>query len=234
VNRDDPRDVRFLRHLYDAVIRQMDGAVLDPLLDHLESLGLENDTLVVFTSDHGEAFGEHGAFLHSDLYTETLRVPLILRFPHRLPADKRVVQRVGVIDVMPTILDVLGIPAPPTLQGRSLLPLVVGDVAAGVQRDVASEYSSPSDQRVLQSVRHGDVTYIVDRDAEQLFDHAADPAEQVNVAAERPQELASARSALARWREECRRLAPDFGPKGAGVAPSAETLQRLRALGYVD
>src|SRR5262249_4455747 len=115
VDRNDPADVTFVSRLYDAGIRRMDDTMLRPLLDRLDSLHLTRDTLVVFTSDHGEAFAEHGVFGHEDLYGETLRVPLVLRFPGRLPAGVRVPDRARLIDVMPTILDLLHIPAPPTL-----------------------------------------------------------------------------------------------------------------------
>src|SRR4029077_2808188 len=84
VNAGAPRDVPFVERLYDAGIRHMDETTLATLLEQLDAFGEESDTLVVFTGDHGEAFGEHGRFLHDDLYAGTLRVPLILRFPGRL------------------------------------------------------------------------------------------------------------------------------------------------------
>ena len=120
-----PRDVRFvsapLRRRHPPHGRRRS---LTPLLDELDALGLARDTLVVFTSDHGEAFGEHGVFLHDDLYRETLHVPLVLRFPGRLPAGRRVDARARLLDLMPTVLDLLGVPAPADVQGRSLVPLV--------------------------------------------------------------------------------------------------------------
>src|SRR6185369_13700653 len=105
----------------------MDERTLGPLLDRLETLGLADDTLVVFTSDHGEAFGEHGAYLHDDLYAGTLRVPLVMRFPGRVPAGRRVPDRVRLLDVMPTVLELLDVQAPSGLQGRSLAPLLRDD-----------------------------------------------------------------------------------------------------------
>lgn len=234
VDSSDPLDVRFVKSLYDAAIRHMDEATIGPLLDHLDLLGLANDTLVVFTSDHGEAFGEHGVFLHGDLYGETLRVPLVLRFPGRLSAGQRVPQRVRVIDVMPTILDLVEVPAPPVQQGLSLAPLLHGEVTEQEARDVASEHSDPARGRVFESLRHGDFTYIVEASTEQLFDRSQDPWERENLAAGRPGELQTLRTKLARWRRGCRQLASELGPRGGLVAPDNETLQRLRALGYVE
>jgi arylsulfatase A-like enzyme len=231
VDGDDPRDVAFVAGLYLAGVRHMDDTTLTPLLDRLDALGLAGDTLVVLTSDHGEAFREHGVFLHDDLYAETLRVPLVLRFPGRLPAGASVPERVRVLDVMPTILDLLGIPPPPDVQGRSLVPLVRG---TRTRQPVMSDYSNTQAKRVFQSLRDDRLTYIVDGAAEQLYDTAADPAEQQDVAAERPTEVASARARLARWREQCRPLATRLAPQGNGVEPDADTLGRLRALGYVE
>jgi arylsulfatase A-like enzyme len=234
VDTNDRRDVRFVRRLYDAAIRHMDESIVAPLLDELESLGLANNTLVVLTSDHGEAFGEHGAFRHGDLYTETLRVPLIFRFPGRLLPGHRVRGGARVVDVMPTILDLLQVSAPPTVQGRSIGPLMRGGQRGEAARDVVSEYSNAASGRVFESLRRGSLTYIVDGSVEQLFDKVEDPGEQENLARNRHIDLESMRAELSRWRQECRRLTADFGPRDEAVAPSAETVRHLRALGYLN
>jgi arylsulfatase A-like enzyme len=226
-----PEDVRFVARLYDAAIREMDEALLAPLLERLESLGLARDTLVVFTSDHGEAFGEHGAFLHDDLYAGTLHVPLVLRFPGRIPEGRRVTTRVRTLDLMPTVLALLGVPAPAGLQGESLVPLIGGGTAGPAA--AISEYSNARLHRTFESVREGRLAYIADGPAEQLFDLATDPGEQTNLAAERPQAVEAMRTELARWHEASAPLAARLGPAGA-VAPDAATARQLRALGYVE
>jgi arylsulfatase A-like enzyme len=231
VDGDDPRDVAFVAGLYLAGVRHMDDTTLTALLDRLDTLGLADDTLVVLTSDHGEAFREHGVFLHDDLYTETLHVPLVLRFPARLPEGMRLPDRVRTLDVLPTILDLVGVRPPPDIQGRSLMPLVRG---TRTREPVMSDYSNAPAKRVYQSLRDDGLTYIVDGRTEQLYDTAADPAEQRDVAADRPDQLASARLRLGLWREQCRPLATRLAPRGDGVAPDADTLGRLRALGYVE
>lgn len=95
----------------------------------LEQMGLKENTLFVFTSDHGEYFGEHGLELHvPPAYTEVLNVPLIMALPGRLPSGARVETPVQLTDVMPTVLELTGIPPDPFLmQGDSLLPLVRGE-----------------------------------------------------------------------------------------------------------
>jgi len=231
VDRSDPRDVRFVERLYDAGIRRMDAETIRPLLDRLDQLGLARDTLVVFTSDHGEAFGEHGQFQHDDLYAGTLRVPLVLRWPGRLPAGLRIASRVRLIDVMPTILELLGVSAPPSLQGQSLTPLLHDAYANPATEGAVSEYS---DGRLYESLRRGGLSYIVDGPEERLFDLVRDPAERQNVLATRPEEAAAMRAALERWRRNCSALVPLLGPRGGTIAPSDETARRLRALGYLE
>ena len=231
VDRSDPRDVRFVERLYDAGIRRMDAETIRPLLDRLDQLGLARDTLVVFTSDHGEAFGEHGQFQHDDLYAATVRVPLVLRWPGRLPAGLRIASRVRLIDVMPTILELLGVSAPPSLQGQRLTALLHDAYGSPAAEGAVSEYG---DGRLYESLRRGGLSYIVDGPEERLFDLVRDPAERQNVLATRPEEAAAMRAALERWRRNCRALVPLLGPRGGTIAPSDETARRLRALGYME
>jgi arylsulfatase A-like enzyme len=233
VDESEPRTVAFVARLYDAGIRHMDETTLRPLLDDLRDYGLERDTLVVFTSDHGEAFLEHGRFLHDDLHGETLHVPLVLRFPGRVPAGTRVTAPARLLDVMPTILDLLGVPAPPgsPLQGRSLAALARGSPGAAEATDVVSEFSSTAHGRTYASLRRDGSTYIVDGGREAFFEDAE---EQADHAAERAAEVTDFRAALARWRAACEPLAARLGPRGEPVAPRDENVRRLRALGYVN
>ncbi len=233
VDTEDAADVAYVERLYDAAIRHVDGDLVGTLLARLDALGLARRTLVILTSDHGEAFGEHGRFLHGDLFTETLRVPLILRFPDRLPRGARVTAPVRLLDLMPTILDLVGVPAPAGVQGLSLLPLVsAGRGAPAGGAAVLSEFSGP--ERVYESVRTERFTYVVDRQQEQLFDRRTDPGEQQNVARDRAVEQASLRRTLEHWRTECSQLGARLGPVGDGVPPPAGTVEQLRALGYVQ
>ena len=103
--------------LYDGEIAYTDRAV-GALLDGLEERGLSENTLLVFLSDHGQEFFEHGAYGHGhSLYGEVLRVPLVFSFPARIPEGRRVREQVRLIDVMPTILDILGVAAVSRVRG---------------------------------------------------------------------------------------------------------------------
>lgn len=115
---------------YDAAIAYTDEA-LSGLLRTLDDLHLTGHTLVIITSDHGEEFYEHGVFGHSEtLYDPALRVPLILYCPTFIPAGKRISTEIGLIDLAPTILDLLHLPPLKVVQGRSVGGLVTrGDGA---------------------------------------------------------------------------------------------------------
>ncbi|MEM7480945.1 MAG: sulfatase [Acidobacteriota bacterium] len=108
--------------LYDAGIAYMDNLV-GQLLDRVDDLG---PTVVVFTSDHGELFGEHGLAGHDSLYEENLRVPLIIAAPDGLGAGDRVVDQVRSVDIVATILDLVGIRPSQDLDGRTLRPYLEG------------------------------------------------------------------------------------------------------------
>jgi len=111
--------------LYDGEISYTDETLAD-LLTFLNGAALAEKTLVVLISDHGEHFGEHGLWGHANsLYDKLLHVPLILRAPG-VPAGRRVRDVVGLIDVLPTVLDILGLPAYAPAQGLSLVPLWQG------------------------------------------------------------------------------------------------------------
>ncbi len=231
VDRNDPRTVRFVERLYDAGIRRMDDGTLTSLLDELDALGLRDDTLVILTSDHGEAFGEHGNFLHDDLYRGTLHVPLVLRWPGHLPPGTRASGRARLLDLLPTILDLTGVPVPAQAQGRSLAPAARG-AAEAAPPPVFSEHG-PALEPVQQAVRDTHWTLLRDGTGEQLFDLAADPAERHDLGNVAPV-TAPLRDELGRWRDECRRLHGRYGPAGGAVAPEPDTVRQLRALGYIE
>jgi arylsulfatase A-like enzyme len=97
------------RNLYDAEVAYLDTH-LGTLLDALDRLGLAADTLVVITSDHGEGLWDHGAQMHGvQIYEEQVRVPLLVRWPGRIPPGRVIEAPVGLIDIAPTLLDLLGI-----------------------------------------------------------------------------------------------------------------------------
>jgi len=115
--------------LYDSGVAIVDAA-LGKLFDLLRELDLERDTLVVVTSDHGEALGEHDLAGHGFLYDDNLLVPLMVSLPGPDRGGHRIALQVRSIDIYPTILDVVGLPPPTRTDGRSLRPLALGSATS--------------------------------------------------------------------------------------------------------
>jgi arylsulfatase A-like enzyme len=228
----DPRDVRQLRSLYRGEIAFMDR-YLGWLLDRLESLDLARSTLVIVASDHGEEFWEHRSVGHGhSVYEELLRVPLVMRLAGVLPAGRRVQTDVGLIDLAPTLLDLLGIAIPPDMRGESLLPYVAS--AAG-ERPARASFARANGPWESVSYRHWKLIRSHDPDGPEpaLFDLEADPLEQRNLARERPVVVGT----LAQMLRRNRRMAARDRVEAIRVAPGdldADAIENLRALGYVE
>ncbi len=130
---------------YDGSIRGMDTEI-GRLLERLEELGLDKKTLVIFASDHGEQFLEHGYTGHGNaVYSEETHSPLIIRWPGVVPEGAEVFETVRTIDLMPTILDLCRLPQPEAMQGKSLVPLL------GAGKRVSSE--SAARYRIMMSTK---------------------------------------------------------------------------------
>jgi arylsulfatase A-like enzyme len=114
--------------LYDGEIRYVDDGLIKPLIQKLKEMNLYGQTMIVFTSDHGEEFYDHGGWTHGqDLYDESLKVPLLIKFPESNFKGKKIESIVRLIDIMPTILDEMGIDSRTLeLDGQSLVPVLKG------------------------------------------------------------------------------------------------------------
>jgi choline-sulfatase len=122
----DGFDLRALTALYYGLTTWVDD-LLGRLLDTLAATGRDRDTLVVFASDHGDMLGSHGAFNKSLLYDEAIRVPLLLRWPGELAPRVCARQVASLVDLMPTVLGLAGVPIPPSVQGNDLSRVARGD-----------------------------------------------------------------------------------------------------------
>jgi arylsulfatase A-like enzyme len=233
---------------YDASIRAMD-VELARVVERLEELGLRDDTLLVFVSDHGEEFLEHGRHFHGqNAYGEMINVPLFLSWPGVVPAGIRVSQTVQAIDVLPTILDLARIPAPAEAQGQSLLPLLIGgekpeDLGwrrrpAFAERlpdgDAAPEFDSQLEAMAVVSDGWKLIRNLTRPEGQpefELFDHARDPLNLHNVAAEHPDIVEQLSKLLDGWHQAAKaaHIAPEEGT--ADLSPAE--IERLRSLGYI-
>ncbi len=196
----------------------------------LESRGLLEESLLVVTSDHGEGLGSHREAFHGYfVYDSTVHVPLLLRVPFGPFAGRAVERPVSHVDLLPTILEAVGLPAPAEAQGRSLLPDLFEMATA--ERPVYSESLYPllhygwSPLRAMRTERYK----LIEAPRWELYDLQADPREESNLADELP-------DVARRLRKELAELASAL-EAGAAAAPQLEldetTMRQLRALGYV-
>ena len=228
-----PENSTLLKGLYDGEVEYTDRVFAD-LMERLERTGFLKDAIVVFTSDHGEEFKEHGRWKHGHtLYQQGLRVPVIIKAPG-LPADRRIKRRVSLLDIAPTLLDLAGLPVLPSCRGRSLKSLALGE-ADDIQpreifSDVASRHLNPNHN--LFSITQDDWKIIRRRRtsgelvSEEMYRLDADPMERRRLVPEAAggvgEELRARLDEFERTRRERR-----------GQSISDEEMQRLRALGYV-
>ena len=123
VNRENEKDMQQLKNLYDDCILYVDYHI-GLLISYLKTKDLYKNTIIILVSDHGQPFGEHGHLVHHTVHKEVLHVPLIMYIPG-FPS-KKIKSQVSLIDIYPTILDLIGQNAPHQMDGRSFLPLIRG------------------------------------------------------------------------------------------------------------
>jgi arylsulfatase A-like enzyme len=165
---------------------------LGQLVDGLRQRGRFDDTLIVVYGDHGEGFGQHeGNFGHTlFLYEENVHTPLVIAGAGLLPEQVRVGSVASLVDVAPTVLDLLGVEAPAAYQGRSLLPGAPGMAL------FFTDYSLP-----LLGLRDGNWKFVhrLGSDRSKLYDLSTDPQERNDVSASHPDRVRVYRDHLRRW-----------------------------------
>lgn len=220
-----PEDRDYLVDLYDASIRYVDTS-LAHLADALREQGIWDRCIFVVTSDHGEEFFERGRTGHGySNHDEQIRVPLLVRLPGGALGGRRIDAQVRTIDILPTVLELLGIEAPPGVRGRSLVPLLRGErraVTAFTDRGHAPEVSARTrDWKVILEPESGRV---------HIFDLRRDPGERMDLDGDLPAAAEAVRDALERW---ARDLTPPATP-AEPVELTEEERARIRALGYLE
>ncbi|MFC7249206.1 sulfatase-like hydrolase/transferase [Halomicroarcula sp. GCM10025324] len=171
--------LRRTRSAYFGLITALDDYIGD-LLDALERTGQADETLVVYTSDHGEVLGDHGLWWKCNMYEQSVGVPLVMRGPG-IERGQTVEGPVSLLDVVPTMTDALDVPADPAWQGRSLLPIATGRGEQDPSRTVFSEYHAHGTSHGIYMIRRGSHKYVHYVDGpDQLFDLETDPDELTN------------------------------------------------------
>lgn len=232
------------RDMYDAGVLYSDH-LLDRVVAALRGSGRLDETILVVLADHGEMLGEAGGFGHgSSLRELDLRVPLLVRYPPRIPAGRRIDPPVSTLGVYGTVLDLAGIAPTGTLQVGSLLPLL-DDLPAGAPV-IAERYEQDLLRNSDDPLRRADRRYRTYRSGRHklvrtsagetmLFDLDADPNERHDVAARFPDDVTRLVAELEDWRAVLHLPALDARlDTVAAPAVDAAAEERLRALGYVQ
>jgi arylsulfatase A-like enzyme len=227
--------------MYDNAIRWTDR-LIGVLLGGLERHGLRERTLIVFASDHGEAFGEHGLEGHArNVYGEVTDTPFILSLRFRLDTGIVVESRSANVDVWPTVLDLLGLEISAGLDGRSRLPEIEaaaqgadrgeadGPIFAQIDQTWGQARRAPEPMVAVTDGAYRLVHRVAAPQRDELYDRSRDPREQRDLAAELP-DVAS------RLRAEAETYLASPPPPWGTAAPRVEIddmeINQLRALGY--
>ena len=219
----DPADRRFVSGAYDEELLFVNRQ-LERFFAGLAERGLSEETLVVLTADHGEELFDHGGFEHGhSLYQELLHIPLAVWGPGVLPG--RIDAPVSLVDVLPTLLEALGLPPLAGLDGVSLWPLLTRRQALAERPIVAEGTLHGPERRAL--VRWPWKLVEVDGGAPRLFDLERDPGEAQDLAASQPDRLRALGEELAGLRAAAAPAAPP-------PEIDAETRRDLSGLGYLE
>jgi arylsulfatase A-like enzyme len=236
------------RAMYDGGVRYADE-LLRRVVEALRARGTLDRTVLVVLADHGEVLGEKGKFFgHGpSLYQPVVHVPLYLRYPGRVPGGIRVAAPVSTVGVFASVLELVGLEPPPTLQVGSLVPLLDAGSGAGagpVLSELVSmdEPGGRDDPQMragvhLRALRDGRWKLVATSDGRRLlYDLETDPGETRDLAAEQPEQLAALDARLEAVRAALGLPPLDQAGGAGGPAPELDpaTQERLRELGYVE
>ncbi|MEM8934764.1 MAG: sulfatase, partial [Acidobacteriota bacterium] len=221
----DRADLEFAKALYDGGILHVDHWFAR-LRGFLEARGLWDQMIVAIISDHGEAFLEHGHIFHDQVHAEVARIPLILGFPDDRGTGRLVDTVVESIDLMPTLLEAVGLEPTADGQGRSLLPLIDGE--PGGRRVAFSETPVQGGSTAVTTGEHRWVR--LHGTPPRLYRYRDDPLEQLDIASRHADEAERLAALGERWRRSSRRF--QFEAETVDLPP--ELREQLVALGYVD
>jgi arylsulfatase A-like enzyme/Tfp pilus assembly protein PilF len=222
----EPFHEKYRNNLYDGEVAYTDQQI-GRFLDALEKKSPPERTLVVVLADHGESLGEHGEYSHGVfLYDSTLRIPFLMSGPG-VPAGVRVKQQVRTIDVLPTILDLMGGKPPDACQGQSLVPAFTGKPLPAVYSYAETLYPKINmGWAELRAIRTARWKYVRAPKPE-LYDLTRDPGETANVIDAHPQEVHELDARL-------KALTPPAAEKVSSAPGDPRTMAQLKSLGYLS
>jgi choline-sulfatase len=220
-----PYSTQYKDRLYDGEIAFADSALAN-FIGHLKQRGWYDNSLIIVVGDHGEGLGEHHEQTHGIfLYDSTLHVPLILKLPGR-SAGSVIQSQVRTTDILPTVLDLLSIPSPQTLDGHSLKPYLSGKESVSRTLFGETDYPLHFGWAPLRAIRAEGFKF-VEAPRPELYELNTDPGELKNTYAPWDATVQKLRKILADERAQKPPMEPSGGTVGVG------TLDELRALGYL-
>ena len=195
-------DTNYVNALYDAEIRYLDDLLKD-LDDYLMAQGIKDETMLVLFGDHGENLTEHDIYWdHCGLYDNTVHIPMIIRWPGHIQEGTRVHDLVQHVDMMPTLLETMGVDQPNHIDGKSLWPLIQGK---NVQHH-SEIYLSECAWQASRGIRTKRYKYIETYDSGpytrppyELYDIIDDPGEEENLATMLPEQIEMYQNKLSEW-----------------------------------
>ena len=222
-----PEEREFLVSRYDGEIRYLDHH-LGRLVERLKALKVYDNTFIIVTADHGEAFGEHNMLDHGrTLYDEVLHVPLIIKYPSAYKQSGVKEKRVSLVDIFPTILSMLNLPIPANIDGQTL---------PESQHFIVAEWNlrwfyGDKYRRDLKAIYQGKDKYIwASNSLHELYDLEQDPGESINLFKKFPQKAQRMEQTLKQW------LSSFKSPhtSDSNVKLNESEVEKLRSLGYVN
>jgi arylsulfatase A-like enzyme len=247
----NPDDLKRVIALYDGEILWVDHHI-EKLHRGLADAGLLENTITAITSDHGDEFFEHGAKGHRNpngLFSEVVEIPFILHAPSRVARGEEGRGQFRIIDIMPTLLDLAGVPVPPTAMGESLAPFCLAGEGTPEQErsdlEVVSELTYLTEEvakatdrvntkdRILSLRADGyHLTYFLRSERTLLFDLDADPGERINLSKKEPERVQRMLERLKRQDQALIKQGSAVKAKGLG-ALDPELRKTLEELGYL-
>jgi len=238
--------IRQAKDRYDGEIRHNDRS-LQLLLGKMKELGVLENTLVIVLSDHGEEFWEHGWTAHGhSVYQELTHCLLLMWNPALLPNARRIGEPAQLIDVMPTVLDLMGLKAPEIMEGQSLMPLLRGQRFKRQNLVMSSRFAAARPEGIVPENSTDSFAIVNTRwkfiyrnkaakagiKKIELYDRNVDRTEAHDVAAEHPDEVDNMMAALTAWIDAQNKVRAIIGHTGKSKLDQ-QTLEKLRSLGYL-
>ncbi len=217
--------IKFLTAAYQSELRGVDDATKEAL----EKLGVDDNTLLIFTADHGEEFFDHGRLGHRhSVYQELIHIPLIIRLPGKRAAGTVIDTPVSILDILPTMLDLLNLPIPEHLSGVSLKPLIEG-VKTKARPLYCEVKNRVGESRCLVEFPWKVIYHFYNK-ATELYNLETDPKEKVDLSAKEPGRAEAMRERLIDWTDSTK---PRW--QATKLKPlSKQELRQLRQMGYIQ